>query len=85
MKRKIEITYNYNTSELPSELKLAHVGEMEDNAVGHILEMMIEGFTSGELCYGIRTNPYNEDINEEWPEIEVNGWWSINTFNIDEE
>ena len=85
MKRTIEINYSYDTSEIPSDLRLSHIGEMEDNAIGHILEMMIEGFTSGELCCCIPTNPYSQDINEKWPEIEVRGSWSINTFNKDEE
>lgn len=85
MKRTIEINYNYDTSEMSRQEELAHVGEMEDNAMGHILEMVLEGFTSGELCYGFKRNPYSQNVDEEWPEIEVRGSWSINTFNKDEE
>ena len=81
MKRTIEINYNYDTSELSYAERTKHVGEMEDNAMGHILEMVLEGFTSGDLCYGFTKDTYTKDTKKSM--VEVHGTWEYKSINKD--
>ena len=83
MKREVIISYNWSkdSDELDNstEIKFKHQEALEESAMNRILEMMKEGYTSGELVDCVRMD--DEDGEEG---IEYSGWWSIDTKNTDE-
>lgn len=59
-----------------TEIKPAHVLELEDRADERIAEMMAQGYTSGELNDYIRTTPDDPEDG-----VEYTGWWVVSTPN----
>lgn len=84
MKRTIEITYNYDTSEMSRQEKLIHVGEMENEAINQILDGITKDCMSGELSYHVMKNLYTGEPETSWPVIEVKGNWEYKLINKEE-
>jgi hypothetical protein len=79
MKREVKISYEWSNDD-DSEIKSNHQEALEESAMKRIIEMMEEGYTSGELNDTVRMD--DEDGEEG---IEYSGWWSITTKNVDDE
>ena len=73
MKHKVEITYEW-WGEDGNEVKKEYRKALEDAAMSRVKEMMVEGYTSGEL----HSSLYIADETGEC-EVNYNGWWSLTT------
>jgi hypothetical protein len=79
MKREVTISYNWKRDD-DGEIKPEHVEALEETAMNRIIDMMQEGYTSGELSDNIiMTDEDGEDG------ISYSGLWSINTKNTNED
>jgi cytosine/adenosine deaminase-related metal-dependent hydrolase len=79
MKREVTISYNWSNDD-NTEIKQNHQKALEESAMNRIIEMMREGYTSGELNDNVYM--HNDDGEDG---IEYRGWWSITTKNVDDE
>jgi hypothetical protein len=68
---KIVITMDWHTEgEVPKNIQ----GELQENAVERVTEMLSQGYRSGELCWQHNTTGEH-----------IRGWWSISTEDEDPE
>lgn len=74
MKHEVMITYEWWEKEGKYEVREEHREELEGVGLGEIKNMMVEGYTSGEL----RSSLYTADENGEY-DVEYKGWWSLTT------
>src|ERR1035437_4971054 len=73
MKREVKISYEWSNDD-DSEIKSNHQEALEESALKRIIEMMEEGYTSGELNDTVLMD--DEDGDEG---IEYSGWWMMFT------
>ena len=78
MKREIIISYNWSADD-NRIIKFDHQEALEESAMNRIIEMMKEGYTSGELIDNISMD--DEDGEDG---VDYSGWWSVTTKNTDE-
>lgn len=79
MKHIIEISTEWwNSNDPKLEIKLSHREILEEEGIRRVVEMMNDGYTSGELIHNITLD---EDDTEDG--IEYSGFWSITTKTID--
>ena len=75
MKRKITITYRWwreNTA-IKKPIDKDHIDALKETAWDHIISMMAEGYTSGELHDNIFMQDTDIENGEEG--ITYKGWW----------
>ena len=75
MKHKVEITYEW-WDERGNDVRKGHREALEKSAMSRIKEMMVEGYTAGDL----QDTMYVTDEYGEY-EVEYSGWWSMTTTN----
>ena len=82
MKREVIISYNWekrSDGKDDGKISTKHQEALEETAMNRIIEMMKEGYTSGELFDNVS---FGDEDGEDG--IEYSGYWSINTKNTDE-
>lgn len=73
IERKVTISYNWSRTD-DKEIPTEHLEALEESAMERVVEMMDEGYTSGELHDTVRMN--DEDGEDG---IEYSGHWGMNT------
>lgn len=73
IEREVKITYHWNKCD-GTKIHPKHIIALEETAMDRIIEMMKEGYTSGELIDNIHM--FDADGEDG---IGYSGWWSIDT------
>jgi hypothetical protein len=75
MKHIIEITTEWWNNENPKlEIKTSHREVLEEEGINRVVEMMKDGYTSGELNHNLCL-----DRNDPDEGIDYSGFWSLRT------
>lgn len=78
MKRVVTIEYNWAMdSDSKAEIKEKHQEALEEKAMERVVDMISEGYTSGELCDNVRMDDEDGENG-----IAYGGWWSITTKTL---
>lgn len=74
MERELKINYHWKRVNASSEEVIEHHKEfLEETALEHITQMIMQGFRSGELTDNIHCEHDEDDHDGE----EYQGWWSV--------
>jgi len=78
MKHIIEITTEWWNNENPKiEIKTSHREVLEEEGINRVVEMMKDGYTSGELNHNLCLDQNDPDEG-----IDYSGFWSLTTKTI---
>jgi len=75
IKKQVTIKYSWWSNDHDLEqINAEHIEVLEESAMDRIIEMMKDGYTSGELSDNIRMHDSDPEDG-----IGYTGWWEINT------